>query len=324
MSGVRRRAGRASSALLLIWACLSMTTARATEPESCRAVRMSDPGWSDIAATNGIAGVLLGALGYEQRVELLSVPVTFQALTRNEIDVFLGNWLPAERLQSEKLLRAGTVERIRTNLPDGKFTLAVPSYVADAGVHSFADLAAHAAEFGSRIYGIDPGSPANADIQRMLDAGDFLLHDWTLVESSEQGMLGQVDRMLRHRQWIVFLAWEPHPMNTRYQIAYLAGGDAYFGPDFGNTTVDTQARKGFVAECPNLGRLFGQLSFLAKQEDALMSDIEARKADPRSAAAEYLKANPTLLDPWLAGVTTRDGQDGLAAVRKALELPAAR
>ena len=322
MSGVHRRASRSIPAVLLIWACLSMTNAGASEPDSCRAVRMSDPGWSDIAATNGIAGVLLGALGYEQRVELLSVPVTFQALTRNEIDVFLGNWLPAERLQSDPLLRTGTVERIRTNLPDGKFTLAVPSYVADAGIHSFADLAAHAAEFGSKIYGIDPGSVANGNIQRMLDTGDFGLHDWKIVESSEQGMLGQVDRALRRQQWIVFLAWEPHPMNRRYQLTYLAGGDAYFGPDFGITTVDTLARKGFVAECPNLGRLFGQLSFLAKQEDTLMSDIEARKAEPKSAAADYLKANPTLLDPWLAGVTTRDGQDGLAAVRKALELSA--
>ncbi|MEI9986625.1 MAG: choline ABC transporter substrate-binding protein [Aliidongia sp.] len=308
--------------LLLLGACLALAGAKAAEPESCRIVRMSDPGWSDIAATNGIAGVLLGALGYEQKIQLLSVPVTFQALTRNEIDVFLGNWLPAEQLQSAPLLRAATVERIRTNLPDGKFTLAVPSYVADAGVHSFADLAGHAGEFGSKIYGIDPGSPANSNIQRMLDDGDFALRGWTVVESSEQGMLGQVDRAIRRKQWIVFLAWEPHPMNTRYQLTYLAGGDAYFGPDFGNTTVDTLARKGFAAECPNLGRLFGQLAFQAKQEDALMSDIEARKAEPKAAAAEYLRANPMLLDPWLAGVATRDGKDGPAAVRKALEVPA--
>src|ERR1700686_3942227 len=120
-----------AAGLLVIALWSAPAPAAAAEPDSCRIVRMSDPGWSDIAATNGMAGVLLDALGYEQRVALLSVPVTFQALGRNEIDVFLGNWLPAQRAQVEPVLRAGGVERVRTNLADGKFTLAVPDYVAE-------------------------------------------------------------------------------------------------------------------------------------------------------------------------------------------------
>jgi glycine betaine/proline transport system substrate-binding protein len=33
-----------------------------------------------------------------------------------------------------------------------------------------------------------------------------------------------------------------------------------------------------------------------------------------------LKADPQVLDPWLAGVTTLDGQDGAAAVKRSLGL----
>ena len=305
----------------LAWLCLcaafaAMAGAQAAEPESCRLVRMSDPGWSDIAATNAVAGVLLSALGYEQHVDLLSVPVTFQALSRGELDVFLGNWMPAQQTQVEAPLEAGTIARLRTNLDDGKFTLAVPSAVAEIGIHSVAELAQHADAFGSRIYGIDAGSPANANIQRMIDTG--LLSGWSLVESSEQGMLGQVDRAVRRHQPVVFLAWEPHTMNARFQITYLSGADAFFGPDFGHTTIDTLSRKGFAADCPNLGRLFGQLTFYAAEEDALMNDIETRKVDPKRAAENFLKANPALLAPWLAGVTARDGGDGRAAVDRAL------
>ncbi len=40
--------------------------------------------------------------------------------------------------------------------------------------------------------------------------------------------------------------------------------------------------------------------------------------EPDKAAAEWLKANPGALDPWLDGVTTRDGGDGLSAVRASL------
>ena len=50
-----------------------------------------------------------------------------------------------------------------------------------------------------------------------------------------------------------------------------------------------------------------------------MEQILAGK-DGETAAAEWLKANPGILDTWLAGVKTLDGQDGLPAVKAALGL----
>src|SRR5688572_24738632 len=102
----------------------------AAEPESCRQVRMSDPGWTDITATNAIAGNLLTALGYDQKVERASVPITYQALKNGSIDVFLGNWMPAQSELVEPLIRSQAIEVIRPNLEHAKFTLAVPSDVA--------------------------------------------------------------------------------------------------------------------------------------------------------------------------------------------------
>ncbi len=43
--------------------------------------------------------------------------------------------------------------------------------------------------------------------------------------------------------------------------------------------------------------------------------------DPETAAAEWLKANPAAIEPWLAGVTTKDGSgEALAAAKTALGL----
>ena len=39
--------------------------AQAADPESCKTVRFSDVGWTDITATTATASVLLKALGYE-------------------------------------------------------------------------------------------------------------------------------------------------------------------------------------------------------------------------------------------------------------------
>ena len=55
-------------------------TVQAADPESCKTVRFADVGWTDIQATTAVAGVVLDALGYEQEVQVLSVPVTYQSL----------------------------------------------------------------------------------------------------------------------------------------------------------------------------------------------------------------------------------------------------
>ncbi len=305
---------------LLAWLCAAALPAQAAEPQSCRAVRMSDPGWTDITSTNGIVGVVLDALGYQQHVETLSVPITFRALQDGVIDVFLGNWMPAQQNSAGPLIQSGKVDLVRHNLERAKFTLAVPTYVAEGGVKDFADLGRFGDKFGKKIYGIDAGAPANQNIQRMLDAGDFGLRGWQLVDSSEQAMLAQVGQAVQGKQWVVFLAWEPHPMNTKLPIAYLDGGDRYFGANYGDTTVNTLARKGYVAECPNTGRLFSQLVFSTGLENELMTDTESMRKDGKGAAMRYLRNHPELLEPWLQGVTTRDGKDGLAAVRASLGL----
>jgi glycine betaine/proline transport system substrate-binding protein len=305
-------------ALALTGLLLAAAPAAAADPDSCATVRMSDPGWTDITSTNGVLGTLLEPLGYTQKVETLAPPVTFESLKNSQIDVFLGNWMPAQSRFIEPLTAEKAIEVIRPNLDGIRFTLAVPAYVAEAGVKDFADLAKHADKFDKKIYGIEPGAPANQNIQKMIDTKDFGLDGWTLVESSEQGMLSQVDRAARRKEWIAFLAWEPHPMNAKFPITYLSGGDAYFGPNYGRATVYTVTRRDLSKNCPNLARLLSQLTFTVEMENQIMGTILDEGADGKTAAAKYLKAHPDLLAGWLAGVTTRDGQDGLAAVRAAL------
>ena len=152
----------------------------------------------------------------------------------------------------------------------------------------------------------------------MIDAGEFGLKGWELVESGEQAMLAQVERAGRDKKAVVFLAWAPHPMNEKIDIAYLSGGDAYFGPNFGGATVHTNVRAGYVTECPNVGKFVTNLVFSLKMENEIMGAILNDGKDPQAAATEWLKANPDTVTPWLEGVTTFDGGDAAAAVKAAL------
>ena len=54
--------------------------AYAGDPESCKAVRFSDVGWTDITATTSIAAEIFKGLGYTPKVTVLSVPVTNDSL----------------------------------------------------------------------------------------------------------------------------------------------------------------------------------------------------------------------------------------------------
>ena len=200
-----------------------------------------------------------------------------------------------------------------------KFTLAVPTATAEKGIKDFADLGKNPDEFESKIYGIEPGAPANANIQKMIDAGEFGLKGWELVESGEQAMLAQVERATKEGKGVVFLAWAPHPMNERFPLTYLSGGDAYFGPNFGGAEVYTLGRTGWSETCPNAATLFKQMTFDVSMENVLMGEILGGK-DSKEAASAWLNANPAVLDTWLKGVTTFDGQPGDAAVKSALGL----
>ena len=52
-------------------------------------------------------------------------------------------------------------------------------------------------------------------------------------------------------------------------------------------------------------------------EGAIMDAI-LKGADANTAATDWLKANPGVVTPWLAGVTTFDGGDAAAAVKTAI------
>jgi glycine betaine/proline transport system substrate-binding protein len=288
---------------LLAAALSTPLLAQAADPAQCRLVRFADVGWTDITATTAVTRQVFNDLGYRTQVKRLSVPDTYKAMQDGTIDAFLGNWMPSMENDIKPYTDNGSVITLAANLTGAKYTLAVNQAAYDGGVKNFADLARFSKELGGKLYGIEPGNDGNKLIQSMIDKNAFGLAGFTLVESSENGMLAQVKRAEHLKQWVVFLGWAPHPMNNQLQLNYLDGGDEFFGPNYGGATVYTNIRAGLADECPNATRLLKNLRFTLEMENHLMGTILNKNTNPRREAKAWLKANPEQLAAWLIGVS---------------------
>jgi glycine betaine/proline transport system substrate-binding protein len=282
---------------------------------ACDKVTFSDVGWTDITATTATTTLVLDALGYDTDTKVLSVPVTYISLAEGDIDVFLGNWMPTMEGDIAAYRDAGTVDTVRDNLNGTAYTLATNAAGAELGIATFADLAANADALDGKIYGIEAGNDGNRIVMDLIDADTFGMGALEMIESSEQGMLAQVDRASRKDEPVVFLGWAPHPMNSNFKVTYLTGGEEWFGAE---GDVYTNTRAGYVDECPNVGAFLKNLTFTLDMENEIMGAILNDGEDASDAASTWLAANTGVLDGWLDGVTTKDGGDAVAAVKSAL------
>lgn len=299
------------STLALIAAASGATAATA----ECDEVTFSDVGWTDITATTATSTIILEALGYKTDTKVLSVPVTYISLEQGDVDVFLGNWMPTMEGDISKYRAAGTVDTVRANLNGTAYTLATNAAGAALGIKTFADIAANADALDGKIFGIEAGNDGNRIVMDLIAADTFGLSAVKMVESSEQGMLAQVERASRKDKPVIFLGWAPHPMNSNFEVTYLTGGEEWFGAE---GDVYTNTRAGYVAECPNVGKFLENLSFTLAMENEIMGAILDNGESAEDAATAWLKSNTDAIAPWLDGVTTKDGGDAMAAVSKTL------
>ncbi|MDQ7247851.1 glycine betaine ABC transporter substrate-binding protein [Dongia sedimenti] len=295
---------------------LSASAAFAAEPESCKEPHFADVGWTDNTAQNGLLKNVLDGLGYKAKIDNLALPLILEALKAKQLDFFLDNWMPSNAANVQPYLDEKSIDSLEPNLMGAGYGPVVPDYVAAAGVKDIKDLGANKDKFDGKFYGIEPGNDGNKIIQAKIDDANSGMAGFELVESSEQGMLSQAEKAIAAQEWVAFLGWAPHPVMGRMKLVYLTG----FEKDgFGDAKINALTRPGYVADCPNMGKLLTNLKFDLAQESAVMDDI-TKGEEGQAAAAKWLKANPGVLDAWLAGVTTVDGGDGLAAVKKSLGL----
>jgi glycine betaine/proline transport system substrate-binding protein len=291
------------------------------QAQAAEKITVASVSWTGVTIKSEIAVDVLESLGYEAENKVFSVPITYSALSTGDADVFFGNWMPSMATIANKFFDKGTVIKYVPNMPGAKYTLAVPTYCAEAGLKDFSDIARFGDKLDWKIYGIEPGNDGNLIIQDMIDKDMFGLGKFKLVSSSEVAMLSEVQALSKNGKWIVFLGWAPHSMNERIDMTYLTGStDATFGGNDGTATVWTNVRKGLETDNPNVAKLFKNMTFPVSMMNQIMTSVHEDKAlKMDKAGLIWLKSHPELYEKWLDGVTTVDGKPGAPAFKAYLD-----
>ena len=301
--------------LLLITLTILLTILVAALPAAAQKIRIASVAWTGVTVKSELAVSLLTSLGYEAENTIYSVPFVYAALSTDGADLFFGNWMPSMASVADKFFKNGKVVKYVANMPGAKYTLAVPTYCADAGLKDFADIVKFGDQLDMKIHGIEAGNDGNLIIRDMIEKDMFGLGKFEILPSSEVAMLAEVQSRVKQDRCIVFLGWSPHSMNERIDMTYLTGStDATFGPNDGTATVWTNIRKGFDQEQPNVAALVKNMTFSIDMMNQIMTTIYADKSlKPREAGMKWIKAHPEVYQEWLKGVTTADGKDAVAA-----------
>lgn len=265
------------------------------------------PAWPGITVKTAIAEQLLNPLGYETSTQEIGLQVIYQGIESGDIDAFLGAWLPAQREMFDPRKESGVLIDVANNVDGAQMTLAVPEYLYESGIQSFADLDENREQFEGEIYGFGAGSAASEILHNAIDNDTWGLGDWQVVDTSEVGMLSAARDAISREEPIVWVGWTPHWMNLELPMRYLEDPEDLFGENNGESDVLTLLRSDYAEANPNVVTFFEQFTFSAEEQSWMIQAFGQEEQDLADVAEQWINDHPERIEAMLADVTTTDG-----------------
>ncbi|MGM0411492.1 MAG: glycine betaine ABC transporter substrate-binding protein [Bacillota bacterium] len=284
------------------------------EANSDEAIVIGEGDWPGIRAKNAIVSYILESMGHDVEIMTAQDPLIHQGLTKGNVDLYLGSWMPQITDMREKY--KGQYEYVTQNMTEGIYTMAVPQYVWDAGVKSHADLEEFADKFDKKLYVGPTGWASSKKMNEAIKKDIYGLGDWEVVNSSQSAMMAQIEKSIKDEEFIVFVGWRPHWMNTTYNIKYLEDPDRLWESPY--SWVDTLVRKDFEKDYPQAYRFLQQFRVDVEDNDKWIYELGYNERDADEVAKEWLSNNIVKVRRWLSFVETKDGRDAYEVLKEEL------
>ncbi|HLR01757.1 MAG TPA: glycine betaine ABC transporter substrate-binding protein [Virgibacillus sp.] len=156
-----------------------------------------------------------------------------------------------------------------------------------------------------KITGIDPGAGlmdlAQDEVLPAYDLDD----DWEITESSDTAMTAELQDAIDNEEPIIVTAWIPHWKFNRFDLKMLDDPEGAFK---GKEDINTIVRLGLEEDMPNAYKFFDQFEWEPDDMQDVMLKIE-EGMDEQEAAEEWVEDNEDLVDEWIDGVDSGEGQE---------------
>jgi len=289
--------------VLLTTALLIAGTSFTTASAQSDTITFGAPPWPGITVKSEVARQILLDLGYDAEVMNASTQAIMKGIAKKQIQVDMALWRPQHNELLDKAIDKGEAVALTSNLRDALYTMAVPEYVWDAGVHSFRDLDRYADKFDHKMYGLEAGMAGNEIMWKAIKSDTYSLSGWKVVPSSEPGMLAQVQHSMDKKEWIVFQGWQPHWMNVEFDMKYLEDPEGIWG---GPSTIYTVTYPEFPDENPNVARFLRQMQVPKEVQSRWILEYSHNDRPADEVAREWIGDNRGLVAQWLDGVKAAD------------------
>ncbi len=280
------------------------------------------PSWPGVTVKSEVVAQLLEAMGHDVKQTTAAPAFIFSSLSANDMQIFLGGWSPLEDPMIDPLVAKKKIIKAGKNIKGAVTALAVPKYVADAGIEYVEDLDEHKDKFGGVIYSIEPGTGISEDLNEAVDNNAGGLGDWDLKETSTAIMLAEAKSMFDQQKWVVFFGWEPHWMNIAMDLSYLKSKTESTS-DIGasESIVYTITSAALPESHPEVFKLMQQLRVPTKVQSAWIYEYQHENRKPKDVASEWIAANVDngLIAEWTKGVKAKDGREAIEAIRAAYQ-----
>lgn len=301
-----------TSALFTLPLALGLTSPAQSDDAT---LNIGVPAWPGITVKTEIASQLLAPLGYDIHTREVGLQVIYEGLKTGDLDAFLGAWLPAQNHLYTPLEKNGTITSIANNVDGAQMTLAVPAYLHEQGIRSFADLDDNRERFDGKIHSFGAGSAASQILDKAIDNDSWGLGDWQLVDTSVVAMLSAARNAISREAPIVWVGWKPHWMNLALDMRYLDDPENLFGKNNGESQVLTLMRTPYAENHPNLVNFFEDFAFSAEEQSWMINEFGQKERAPEAVAQAWLQAHPERIEAMLEGVTTRSGEPAWPVIK---------
>ncbi len=248
--------------------------------------------WACAEAESHIAQYLLEEMGYEVELSTVQAGVMWTSVANGDADLFTTAWLPYTHASYWEEY-GDDVEKLGVLFDQAVLALVVPSYVT---IDSIAEMKDYKDEFQGRIVGIDPGAGIMEATRNTLMPA-YGLTDWNLMESSEAGMISELERAINKGEWIAVTGWAPHWKFFAYDLKILDDPELSYG---GMEEIVIIGRAGFSEDFPDAAEFFSNWTITADQLGEVMYMINIDNMDPAEAASTWIEDNRDIVNTWLS------------------------